>query len=176
MPSRTPEDISGATILGIASEPGRELITSLGGMLYEEGVETATQSGDRVQDLQSGALDGMVTGLWGAGLATDQIDGSFVAGDIVLYPKFQVLAANSESLAGLSDQQRAALDGIVAEVRSRALERHFSEADLAAGICERGGTVIEADPEAIADTRPRLNHCGLHGYRPGHGRRDGTGP
>ena len=91
----------------------------------------------------------MVTGLWGAGLS-DQIDGSVVAGDVVLYPKFQMLVANSESLARLSDEQRDMLDEIVAEVHGRALNRHFSEAELAAGICKRGGTVVEAGTEAVA--------------------------
>jgi TRAP-type C4-dicarboxylate transport system substrate-binding protein len=148
----TSEDFAGSTILAIAGRPGRELITNLGGLLYEE-IETDTQTGDRVLDSLSGVLDGMVTGLWGAGLATDQIDGALVAGDVVLYPKFQVLAANTETLAQLTDTQRAALDDIVVEVHRRALNRHFSEAELAAGICERGGTVVEAGHAAIAELR-----------------------
>jgi hypothetical protein len=72
-----------------------------------------------------------------------------VAGDVVLYPKYQVLVANQESLARLSDEQRAALDAIVEEVHRLALGRHFTEAELAAGICEIGGTVVEAGPEAV---------------------------
>jgi TRAP-type C4-dicarboxylate transport system substrate-binding protein len=145
----TPEDFDGATILGIAGTYGKQLITSLGGKLYEELLQNDTQTGDRVLDSQSGALDGMVTGLWGAGLSTDQIADATVAGDVVLYPKYQVLVANHESLARLSDEQRDAIDSIVAEVHRLALERHFTEAELAAGICEIGGTVVEAGPEAL---------------------------
>jgi hypothetical protein len=95
----------------------------------------------------------MVTGLWGAGLSTDQIAHAFVAGDVVLYPKFQMLVANSEALAGLTAEERATVDAIVAEVHRLALGRQFTEAELAAGICEIGGTVVEAGPEALEALR-----------------------
>jgi hypothetical protein len=72
-----------------------------------------------------------------------------VAGDVVLYPKYQMLVANQESLARLSDEQRAAFDAIVDEAHRLALGRHFTEAELAAGICEIGGRVVEAGPEAV---------------------------
>lgn len=149
----TLEDFSGSTILAIAGQRGQELITTLGGVLYQEGVETETQTGDREFDSQSGALDGMVTGLWGAGLSSDQIDGSVVAGDVVLFPKYQMLVANRESLARLSEEERAALDEITDEVHRLALDRHFTEAELAASICESGGTVVEAGEEAVAELR-----------------------
>ncbi len=90
----------------------------------------------------------MVTGLKGAGLSTHQIADAFVAGDVVLFPKFQMLVGNAESLERLTDEQRAAFDTIVAEVHRLALGRQFTEAELAAEICELGGTVTEAGPEA----------------------------
>ena len=149
----TPGDFEGATILGISGDYGRELITTLGGQLYEEFVQNDSQTGDRAIDSQSGALDGMVTGLWGAGLSTDQIAHAFVAGDVVLFPKFQMLVANAESLKRLTHEQRAAFDVTVAEVHRLALGRQFTEAELAAGICELGGTVTEAGPEALEALR-----------------------
>jgi TRAP-type C4-dicarboxylate transport system substrate-binding protein len=149
----TPGDVEGATILAISGAYGRELITTLGGYLYEEFVENDSQTGDRVLDAQSGALDGMVTGLKGAGLSTDQISHALVAGDVVLFPKFQMLVGNAKSLERLTDEQRAAFDSIVAEVHRLALGRQFTEAELAAEICALGGTVTEAGSEALAQLR-----------------------
>ena len=76
----------------------------------------------------------MVTGLWGAGLPTDDVT---VAGDLVLYSKYQMLVGNAQALDRLSEQQRAYLDEIVAAAHAAALGRHFTEADLAAELCAR---------------------------------------
>ena len=148
---QTADDFVDATVLAIAGKPGLDLITTLGGDVYVEGVEVGNLTGDRVWDAESGELDGMVTGLWGAGLPPSVP--ATVAGDLVLYPKYQMLVANRESLARLSDQQRAALDAIVASVHEAALGRHFNEADLANSICERGVTVIEAGASSLAELR-----------------------
>ena len=125
-------------------------IKTLGGRPYEDGVENDTQTGDRVLDAESGVLDGMVTGLWGAGLPPLPVT---VAGDVVLFSKYQMLVANRDALGRLSGEQRAAFDEIVSRVHAAALERHFSEAELAAAICEHAGTVIEAGESARADLR-----------------------
>jgi TRAP-type C4-dicarboxylate transport system substrate-binding protein len=137
----TPTAVSGATILVIPSAASRSVLTALGGVLYDE-----TQ-GDRVRDAESGVLQGMEAGLWGAGLP--RRDG-IVAGDVVLFPKYQGLVANDGSLARLSDHQREVLRQAVAEMQADAFTRQFTEAELAARRCADGGTVIQAGPEAVA--------------------------
>ncbi|MCY7417837.1 MAG: hypothetical protein LH650_04945 [Chloroflexi bacterium] len=144
---RTPADISGSQVLVVAGTPGHDVITALGGTIYEEGVASGNLTGDRGSDADSGALAGMVTGLWGAGLPRTDVT---VAGDAVLYAKYQMLVGNSAALSRLSERQRELLDQIVTQAQEAALGRHFTEADLAAATCASGGTVIEAGPDALA--------------------------
>jgi hypothetical protein len=146
----TPADLKGADVLVVAGKPGHDLITTLGGHTYEEGTAIGNLTGDRGTDAQAGTLEGMVTGLWGAGLPSYD---ATVAGDLVLYSKYQMLIANRDMLEGLTDGQRALLDEAVAAMREAAIERHFSEADLAEQLCAAGGTVIEAGPDALAAFR-----------------------
>ena len=147
---RTPADIAGSTILVVAGKPGHDLITTLGGTIYEEEVATGQLTGYRDTDASSGTLAGMVTGLWGAGLPITDVT---VAGDVPVYSKYQTLVANSAMLERLTPDQRSLLDEIVAKTHEAALGHHFTQADLAAALCERGGSVIEAGPEAIAELR-----------------------
>ena len=147
---RTPADIAGSTILVVAGKPGHDLITTLGGTIYEEEVATGELSGYRDTDASSGTLAGMVAGLWGAGLPITDVT---VAGDVPVYAKYQTLVANSAMLERLTPDQRSLLDEIVAKTHEAALGHHFTQADLAAALCERGGRVIEAGPEAIAELR-----------------------
>ncbi len=147
---RTPEDVHGARILGIAGTPGQDLIPTLGGALYQEGIETGDLTGDRDTDASTGRLHGMVTGLWGAGLPPTP---ATVAGDVVVFSKYQMLVANSAAMNRLTDGQRATLAQVTEQVLAGALDRHFSERDLAAELCAKGATVIEAGPEALAAFR-----------------------
>ncbi len=148
---RVPGDVVDADVFAVAGPVGRELIPTLGGRLYWE---TGEASGDLVgakdADAQSGALEGMITGLWGAGLP---LTPTTVAGDLVVFSKYQMLVANSELLAGLSERQRELLDAIVDAAHQAALERHFTERELALALCEAGHTVIEAGTEARAAWR-----------------------
>jgi len=143
----TPAEVAGSTILVVAGVPGHDVITALGGTIYAEGTAAGAFTGSRELDADSGALTGMVTGLWGAGLPTDAVT---VAGDEVLYAKYQMLVANTGALGKLTDAQRADLDQAVLATQAAALGRHFTEADLAAQLCEAGATVIAAGPDALA--------------------------
>jgi TRAP-type transport system periplasmic protein len=135
----TPGGLAGSDVLVVAGTPGHDLITTLGGRIYSEDGPAGELTGDRGVDAAAGTLEGMVTGLWGAGLPTQDVT---VAGDLVVYSKYQVLVGNAAMLDGLSDRQRELLDTIVTEAQQRALGRHFAEAQLAADRCAHGGTVI----------------------------------
>jgi len=147
---RTPHDLAGADILVVAGQPGHDLITTLGGRIYSEDGPSGDLTGDRATDAEAGTLEGMVTGLWGAGLPSDDVT---VAGDLALYAKYQMLVANNDALAGLSDRQRKLLDTVVAAAQGQALGRHFTEAELAVSRCQLGGTVESIGSSALGAFR-----------------------
>jgi TRAP-type C4-dicarboxylate transport system substrate-binding protein len=149
----TPADFAGSLVDVRAGKVGRGLITTLGGAIYEEGVETSGQSGDYVIDAQSGVLAGRVGGLHDATLDYEMLEPTVVAGDVVLFPKYQVLVAGDASLEKLSDEQQGYLDETVTQVHTAALARQQSEVELAANACMRGGTVIEAGDAALSELR-----------------------
>ena len=167
----TPDGLADADVLVVAGIPGHDLITTLGGRIYAEYEAAGDLTGDRLTDAPAGTLEGMVTGLWGAGLPTDDVT---VAGDLVVYSKYQMLVGNAQALDRLSEQQRAYLDEIVAAAHAAALGRHFTEAELAAQVCERGGQVVSLGATAVgafkAAAQP-LTDALRSG--PGHGRADG---
>ncbi|MFN8619604.1 MAG: hypothetical protein U0869_02500 [Chloroflexota bacterium] len=146
----SPESVADTDVVVPAGQPGKDFITTLGGTVYQEGVASGDLTGDRAVDADAGTLEGIVTGLWGAGLPSDAVT---VAGDLVVYSKYQMLVANSAALAGLSAHQRDLLGQIVAAAQQRAIDRHFAEADLAASLCAAGATVFSAGPDAIAAFR-----------------------
>lgn len=143
----TPDDVVGSTILVVAGPPGHDLVTTLGAMVWQEGVRVGAFTGDRHSDAVSGALTGMATGLWGAGLPIG--DKTVVAGDIALFAKFQMLVANAEALARLSPAQRDALADAATATRDSAIERRATEVDLGARYCDSGGRIVHAGVEAL---------------------------
>lgn len=146
-----PDDVKDADVLAIAGPVGRELISTLGGRLYaDDGVPTGDLAGSKDPDAQAGTLEGFVTGLWGAGLP---LTTTTVAGDLVVFSKYQMLVANPDMLAGLTDAQRERFQAVVDAAHEAALDRHFSERELALALCTSGHTVIEAGPEALATWR-----------------------
>ena len=90
----------------------------------------------------------METGLMGIGLP---VATAVSTGNVVLFPKYQVLTANAESLARLSERQRAIIRRSAKEMQTDAYARVPDEADLAATWCEGGGTVQLASPEQLAE-------------------------
>ncbi len=146
----TPESVRESQVLVVAGKPGNALIPTLGGTVYEEGVAKDGLTGDRNADAISGALTGMITGLWGAGLPTGDVT---VAGDLPVYSKFQTLVASGDRLASLTSAQRDLLDQVVSTALTDAVGRHFAERDLAMDLCASGATVTEIGPAAIAAFR-----------------------
>jgi TRAP-type C4-dicarboxylate transport system substrate-binding protein len=73
-----------------------------------------------------------------------------VTGDVTLFPKYQVLAANAASFGRLSEAQQ----GVVLEAAVRAQEQAFAEYPgedaAAAGWCAAGGSVVLAGPDRAA--------------------------
>jgi TRAP-type C4-dicarboxylate transport system substrate-binding protein len=148
---RTLADIQGAPILIVAGQPGLDLITTLGATVWQEGLREDPFTGDRHSDASSGALAGMVTGLWGAGLPIGDL--TVVASDITLFSKFQMLVASTAALERLSPAHRDIILEAAERTRESAIERRASEAELALRQCSRGGRVIHAGADALAELK-----------------------
>ncbi len=127
---RTPEGIAGSTILIIPSQVSRDVVAALGGVDYARD--------ERGEDADACRLHGMEAGLVGQGLP---LSTAVATGNAVLFPKYQVLVANADALARLSDGQQAIIRRAAAETQTDAFTRQPSEAKLAKAWCDGGGTV-----------------------------------
>jgi TRAP-type C4-dicarboxylate transport system substrate-binding protein len=70
-----------------------------------------------------------------------------VVGNLPLFPKINTVVINSDVLAGLSEDQEGWLREAAAATRDRAVAERAPDADLAAGLCHAGTTVL-SDPMA----------------------------
>jgi TRAP-type C4-dicarboxylate transport system substrate-binding protein len=139
-PLVAPADFAGATILVQPSALSRALVTALGATVFADDM-------DRGEAVDKGLLQGAESGL----LQGQSLPGTPTAtGDVVFYPKFQVLVANSATLGRLSADQRAAIADAAVATRDGAIAGHSSEADAAAAWCAAGGRVVLAGPQGIA--------------------------
>jgi TRAP-type C4-dicarboxylate transport system substrate-binding protein len=139
-PLVSPEDFAGDSILVQPSALSQLLVTTLGATVFPA-------DRDRVEAVAAGELQGAESGL----LQGQSLPGTPTAtGDVVFYPKFQVLVANSAALAKLSESQRTALREAAIATRDGAIAGHTAEADAAAAWCDAGGSVVLAGPEGIA--------------------------
>src|SRR5215212_2568238 len=129
-PILSPEDLKGLTVRSIPSEVSYMLIDTLGG---------SPMYGDSYQAAESGLRQG--ASLSGAPTAT---------GNVIFFPKFQVLFANGAALEKLSEGQRSILREAAAATQKKAIAEHPSEADAAAAWCADGGTVVMASDEQVA--------------------------
>jgi hypothetical protein len=71
-------------------------------------------------------------------------------GNVIFFPKFQVLFANRPAFEKLSEEQRAVLRDAAHATQEKAINEHPSEVDAAAAWCVDGGTVVMASEEQIA--------------------------
>ena len=71
-------------------------------------------------------------------------------GDITLYSKFDVLAANSTALGRLTASQQQMLRAAALAARDRAIAEFLPDAEAAAAWCAQGGTVVLAGPAGVA--------------------------
>ena len=137
---RTPAGIAGATILTIPSQVSQDVIAALGGLDFPDG--------DRGTESDACRLHGMEAGSAGVGLP---VSSAVSTGNVVLFPKYQMLTANAAALARLSDGQRAIIRQAASETQVDAYTRAPDEANLAATWCAGGGTVQLASADQIAE-------------------------
>lgn len=130
-PILLPEDLKGLSVRAIPSEVSYMLINALGG--------NPMFDGDGYQAAESGLRQG--ASLSGTPTAT---------GNVIFFPKFQVLFANGAALEKLSEGQRAILREAAAATQKKAIAEHPSEEDAAASWCADGGTVVMASEEQVA--------------------------
>ena len=129
-PILLPDDFQGLSVRAIPSEVSYMLIKTLGGNpMY----------GDDYQAAESGLRQG--ASLSGTPTAT---------GNVIFFPKFQVLFANGAALEKLSEGQRSILREAAVATQKKAIVEHPTEADAAAAWCADGGTVVMASDEQIA--------------------------
>jgi len=129
-PILLPDDLKGLAVRSIPSEVSYMLINALGG---------SPMYGDEYQAAESGLRQG--ASLSGRPTAT---------GNVIFFPKFQVLFANGAALEKLSEGQRSILREAAAATQKKAIAEHPSEADAAAAWCADGGTVVIASEEQVA--------------------------
>ncbi len=77
-------------------------------------------------------------------------------GDVVFFPKYQILAANSAALAGLTGPQQEAVGQAAIEARDAMLADHPSEAAAAEVWCAQGGRVVLAGDDGVVAFREAL--------------------
>jgi TRAP-type C4-dicarboxylate transport system substrate-binding protein len=127
----SPDDFEGATVRVVPSEVSHLLIETLGGSpMFGDGDYQAAESG-----LRQGFS------LTGTPMAT---------GNVIFFPKFQVLFANGPALEKLSEAQRSVLREVAAAIQQKAIAEHPSESDAAEAWCADGGTVVMASVEQVA--------------------------
>jgi hypothetical protein len=138
-PLLTPRDFQGRTIRSIPSALTWDLLQTLGSTPI-----SVDDYGDMVDRCE---IQGAESGLrQGASLPR----ATTATGDVVFYPKYQVLAANSAAFERLSEAQRHAIEAAAIATRDRALAEHPSEVDAAAKWCADGGSVVMAGANGIA--------------------------
>jgi TRAP-type C4-dicarboxylate transport system substrate-binding protein/sugar lactone lactonase YvrE len=126
----SPQDFEGATVKVIPSEVSHMLIETFGGspMFGNEGYQAA----------ESGLRQGF--SLTGTPTAT---------GNVIFFPKFQVLFANGKAFEKLSEAQRTILGEAAAATQEKAITEHPSEVDAAIAWCADGGTIVMASDEQV---------------------------
>ena len=129
-PILLPDDFKGLSVRSIPSEVSYMLINALGG---------SPMYGDDYQAAESGLRQG--ASLNGTPTAT---------GNVIFFPKFQVLFATGGALEKLSEGQRSILRDAAAATQKKAIAEHPSEADAAAAWCADGGSVVMASEVQVA--------------------------
>ena len=130
-PVLSPGDFAGMTVRVVPSEVTHLLIETLGG-------NPMFGSSD-YQVAESGLRQGL--SLTGTPVAT---------GNVIFFPKFQVLFANGTAFEKLSDNQRSALRNAAAATQQKAIAEHPSEVDAAASWCADGGSIVMVSEEQVA--------------------------
>jgi len=127
----SPEDFRDATVKVVPSEVSHRLIETLGGspMFGNEGYQAA----------ESGLRQGF--SLTGTPTAT---------GNVIFFPKFQVLFVNGAAFEKLSETQQNILRQAAIATQKKAIAEHPSEVDAATAWCADGGSIVMASDEQVA--------------------------
>ena len=71
-------------------------------------------------------------------------------GNVIFFPKYQVLVANRDVFEKLSQVQQVVIREAAAVTQKKAIEAHPSDVENGAAWCEDGGTIVLASYEQIA--------------------------
>jgi hypothetical protein len=71
-------------------------------------------------------------------------------GNVIFFPKFQVLFANGAVFEKLNEGQRSVLREAVEATQKKAIAEHPSEAEAVAAWCADGGTIVMASESQVA--------------------------
>ena len=130
-PILSPKDFAGLSVRAVPSGATYMLIDTLGG--------GPMMSDSEYQAAESGLRQGF--SLTGLPIAT---------GNVVFFPKFQVLFANGAAFEKLSEEQRAVLREAAVATQEKAIAEHPSEVEAATAWCADGGSIVMASEEQVA--------------------------
>ena len=84
-----------------------------------------------------------------------------------MFPKLNVIAANGEVFAGLSDEERQVLVDAAVATREWAITTNPDDVDAAAEYCANGGRIVLASDADIVALRRATERgvCGARGRR-----------
>lgn len=130
-PLLSPEDFAGLDIRATSSGITYSLIEALNATPVFRDVD--------YEGAESGLRQGF--SLMGTPIAT---------GNVVFFPKFQVLFANGENFNKLSEEQKSILREAAKATQEKAIAEHPREVDAATAWCADGGSIVMATEEQIA--------------------------
>lgn len=135
----SPEDFAGTTIRAIPSGVTWAMIKALGATpIFKDGYGP---------DVIVGQIQGAESGLrQGAFLPVP----ATATGNVVFFPKFQVLFVNGEAFKGLSKEQQTVLRDAAMATQEKAVADHPREGDAASEWCAEGGTIVLASAEQVS--------------------------
>ena len=139
-PIVTAADLRDAAIFALPSKLQVTILQGLGAKVVSAG------SGDVDRMVADGSLRGAKSSFNGI----RSLSGTPTAtGDVVLYPKFQVLAAEDAAFSRLSDAQQAIVRGAAVAARDLAVAKHVPDAQLASEWCTLHGRVVLAGADGV---------------------------
>lgn len=141
-PIHGPADLRGRTVRGPESEDTAALMDVLGAALVSPTNE------ELVAGVAAGSIDAAESSYVGA--ATELPGDRVATGDVVLYGKFMIVAANKDVYDDLSDAQRDAVTEAATAATDWSLANHATEEDWAATYCDAGGRIVKAGVAAQA--------------------------
>lgn len=133
----SPEDFAGSTIRAPPSSVTWSFLEALGAEpVYYDNFDP---------DVLAGRIQGAEVGL----RVPPRLAGA-ATGNVVFFPKFQMLFANASAFEELSEEQQSILQEAAVRARDKAIAEYPSQVDSAAELCAAGATVVMASDEQLA--------------------------